>query len=165
MNKYAIFGLGTAGAFLADQYTKWQIVRHFDLHEAAPILHDRLALNYVQNRGAAFGFFSDFGRVFFLGISLVAVAFILYFFWKVRPDQKLIAASLSLIFGGALGNLYDRFVLGYVVDFVEITIHGRLQWPTFNVADVAICAGVAVLMIELLTQRPEEPPAESPAAS
>jgi signal peptidase II len=157
MNKYLTFALGTAAAFAADQFTKRQIVRNFELHESAPIVRGRVMLNYVQNRGAAFGFFEDFSRVFFLLISLVAVAFILYFFWKVRPDQKIVAVALSLIFGGALGNLYDRVSLGYVIDFVEVTIRGRLQWPTFNVADVAICVGVAILMIELLVQQREDP--------
>ena len=160
MNKYLIFLFGTAGAFAADQYSKQQIVRHFDLHESAAILPGRLVLNYVQNRGAAFGFFADFGRFFFLGISLIAVGFILYFFFKIRPDQRIVAVALSLIFGGALGNLYDRVFLGYVVDFVEVTIRGKIQWPTFNVADVAICVGVAVLMIELLFQRREDPLAD-----
>jgi signal peptidase II len=160
MTKWLIFLFGTAATFAADQYSKLQIVRHFDLHESAAIIPGRLVLNYAQNRGAAFGFFEDFGRFFFLGISLLAVAFILYFFWKIRPDQRIVAGALSLIFGGALGNLYDRVVLGYVIDFVEITIRPRFQWPTFNIADTAICVGVAILMIELLFQQRPDPLAD-----
>ena len=161
MNKYLILIAGSIGTFLIDQYTKRRVLANFDLRESVSIIDGHFALTYVQNRGAAFGIFADFGRLFFLTISLVAIAFILYFFWKIRPEQRIMSVALSLIFGGAVGNLYDRAFRGFVVDFIEFTFYGGYQWPTFNVADIAICVGVGILVLELLSQKRELPCVES----
>lgn len=106
---------------------------------------------YVENPGAAWGIFSkasDAVRVpFFLFVSIAAMLFIISFIRKLEPDQMLLLISLSLVFGGALGNFIDRLHLNYVIDFIDWYV-GTKHWPTFNFADAAITAGVALLVIE-----------------
>ena len=108
---------------------------------------------YVQNPGAAWGLLanaSDSIRVpFFWVVSLAAIAFIIGFFRKLKDDQILLVVSLSLVFGGALGNFIDRLHLNYVIDFIDWYVGDR-HWPTFNFADAAITTGVALLMLEWL---------------
>lgn len=106
---------------------------------------------YVENPGAAWGLLanaSESVRVpFFLLVSAGAVIFIIAFFRKLHDDQKLMVWALSLVFGGAIGNLIDRLHLSYVVDFIDWYV-GSAHWPTFNVADAGITTGVGLLMLE-----------------
>lgn len=106
---------------------------------------------YVENPGAAWGLLADASesvRVpFFLIVSLGAVVFIVAFFRKLTDDQNLMVVALSLVFGGAIGNLIDRLHLNYVVDFIDWYV-GNAHWPTFNVADAGITTGVTLLMLE-----------------
>jgi signal peptidase II len=106
---------------------------------------------YVENKGAAWGLFAnanDSLRVpFFIVVSLGAIAFIISFFRKLPDDQMLLIISLSLVFGGAIGNFMDRLHLNYVIDFIDWYV-GSKHWPTFNVADSAITSGVVLLMIQ-----------------
>jgi signal peptidase II len=100
-----------------------------------------------HNQGAAFSFLAGAGgwqRVFFSAIALTASAVIIYMLRK-HPGQKLFCFGLSLILGGALGNLYDRLTLGYVVDFLYFH-YQQHYWPAFNVADSAITCGVILLL-------------------
>ena len=102
-----------------------------------------------HNEGAAFSFLADAGgwqKVFFSGISIVAIIVMSYLIRK-HSQEKLFCLGLALILGGALGNLYDGLTLGYVVDFLYFHIHD-LYWPAFNVADSAICMGVATLLLD-----------------
>jgi signal peptidase II len=106
---------------------------------------------YVENPGAAWGLLSrldDRVRIpFFLAISIGAIAFIINYFRKLRDDQTLVVVSLSLVFGGAIGNFIDRLHLSYVIDFIDWYV-GSTHWPTFNVADAAISSGVGLLILE-----------------
>ena len=106
---------------------------------------------YVENPGAAWGILSGASeniRVpFFYGLSVAALIFIIGFFRKLADDQWLLIGSLSLVFGGAIGNFIDRLHLSYVIDFID-WYAGTRHWPTFNFADAAISTGVALLMIE-----------------
>lgn len=109
------------------------------------------AHRYVENPGAAWGLLanaSDSLRVpFFILVSIGAIAFIFSFFRKLQEDQLLLISSLSLVFGGAIGNFIDRLHLSYVIDFIDWYV-GTSHWPTFNFADAAITSGVALLVIE-----------------
>jgi signal peptidase II len=99
------------------------------------------------NQGAAFSFLANAGgwqRVFFSVFALVAAGIIIHLLRK-HPDQKTFCLALSLVLGGALGNLYDRLALGHVVDFLYFHYHDY-YWPAFNVADSAITVGVALLL-------------------
>jgi signal peptidase II len=112
-----------------------------------------LALSYVRNPGAAWGFLArsneSFRRPFFIGISLLAMGFILYLFRRLERGQLMLMTALSLVMGGAIGNFIDRIRYNYVVDFVDFHVKHRFKWPTFNVADVAITVGVVLLFIEM----------------
>lgn len=109
------------------------------------------AFRYVENPGAAWGLLANASeslRVpFFILISVGAIAFIFSFFRKLQEDQLLLISSLSLVFGGAIGNFIDRLHLSYVIDFIDWYV-GTSHWPTFNFADAAITSGVALLVIE-----------------
>lgn len=124
---------------------------------------------YVQNPGAAWGLLataSERIRVpFFWVVSVAAIAFIIGFFRKLKDEQLLLVVSLSLVFGGAIGNFIDRLHLSYVIDFIDWYIGDR-HWPTFNFADAAITCGVVLLMLEWLVDTirgSSAEPAEEPA--
>ncbi len=106
-------------------------------------------LVHYHNEGSAFGFLNDAGgwqKWFFTAISVVAVVVITYLI-KKNSTQKLFCLGLALVLGGAIGNLYDRITLGYVVDFLNFHINNHF-WPAFNVADSAICVGVGLLLLD-----------------
>ncbi len=106
---------------------------------------------YVENPGAAWGLLanaSESVRVpFFFLVSVAAIIFIFFIFRKLEDSQMLMIISLSLVFGGAIGNFIDRLHLSYVIDFIDWYI-GKSHWPTFNFADAAITVGVALLIID-----------------
>lgn len=131
-----------------DLYTKRLIQNAFEYGGHLTITSFFDLVRY-HNEGAAFSFLADAGgwqKWFFSGISFVAVLVITYLL-KKHQHQKLFCLGLALVLGGAIGNLYDRLTLGYVVDFLSFHING-LYWPAFNVADSAICVGVAILLID-----------------
>jgi len=119
---------------------------------------------YVENPGAAWGLLSrvsDTWRVpFFHVISVLAILIIVAFYRRLEADQRLMAFALSLVLGGALGNYVDRLARGYVIDFIDWHWHNRpdMHWPTFNLADSAICVGVFFMLVEtIFTPRPPAP--------
>jgi signal peptidase II len=104
----------------------------------------------MHNEGAAFSFLNDAGgwqRWFFTVIALGVSGFIVVWLKKLPKDQVWMAVALSLILGGALGNVYDRITLGYVVDFIDV-YYGDAHWPAFNIADSAICIGAVMFLID-----------------
>lgn len=109
-------------------------------------------LTYVENRGAAFGFLAEinarFRTPFFITTSLAAIIFIAIFYWKMEGDGWT-RLSLLFIIAGALGNLIDRLRLGRVIDFLDLHWY-QYHWPAFNVADMAICIGAGILIIDIL---------------
>ena len=131
-----------------DLVTKHLIQQHFvfgDLHSVTSFFD----LVRYHNEGSAFGFLNDAGgwqKWFFNGISIVASVVIIYLL-KKHTNEKLFCAGLALVLGGAIGNLYDRITLGYVVDFLNFHLNNH-YWPAFNVADSAICVGVGLLLLD-----------------
>ena len=106
----------------------------------------------MHNTGAAFSFLSEqsgWQRWFFSFIAIAVSLGIGFWLKRLRPNQVWMAVGLALILGGALGNVYDRITLGYVVDFIEV-YYGRWFWPSFNIADSAISVGAAILIIDSL---------------
>ncbi len=131
-----------------DLYTKHLVQNAFEYGEHLTITPFFDLVRY-HNEGAAFSFLADAGgwqKWFFSGISILAILVITYLL-KKHQQQKLFCLGLALVLGGAIGNLYDRLTLGYVVDFLSFHIND-LFWPAFNVADSAICVGVALLFID-----------------
>lgn len=133
---------------LIDQLTKVYIDRSFALYESVEVVPNFFHITYLRNKGAAFGVLADsaFRIPFFIAVSLLAVAMILWYFRQLPQDQVGQQLGLSLILGGALGNLIDRIRLGEVIDFLDVHWY-RHHWPAFNVADSAICVGVGLLLL------------------
>ena len=161
--------LWISGVVIAlDQVAKALVDSMMDLHESHSILDGLARLTYVQNRGAAFGILSDadlpYQSILFSAISIVALAAIAVYAWKLPATSRLPQVSLALIMGGAAGNLLDRARLGYVIDFVDV-YWGRHHWPAFNVADSAITIGVALLVLDILKNPQPDEAREMPAAT
>jgi signal peptidase II len=143
--------LGIAAVIiLVDQFTKTLIVGAFQLGDSHTVTS---FFNIVRahNTGAAFSFLAGAGgwqRWFFIGLGIAAALFIV---WMLRSHggQRLFSWALALILGGALGNVIDRFIHGYVVDFLQFHYAGR-AFPSFNVADSAISIGAACLILDEL---------------
>jgi signal peptidase II len=148
-----VYGLIMAGVVVLDQLTKWLVVRSLDLHEYRPLVDGLLSLSHVRNRGAAFGILSDadlpYQAVLFSALSFVALLAIAVYAYRLPSEARLPRTALTLVLGGAVGNLIDRVRLGYVVDFVHVYWR-QYQWPDFNVADSAISIGVALLILDIL---------------
>ena len=131
-----------------DLHPKHLIQRAFEYGEHLTITSFFDLVRY-HNEGAAFSFLADAGgwqKWFFSGVSMIAVVVITYLI-KKHQNQKLFCFGLALVLGGAIGNLYDRLTLGYVVDFLSFHVNDWF-WPAFNVADSAICVGVALLLLD-----------------
>lgn len=145
LSKY--FSLSTI-IVLIDLYTKHLIQNAFVYGEQLTITSFFDLVRY-HNEGAAFSFLANAGgwqKWFFSSVSMIAVLVISYLL-KKHQRQKLFCLGLALVLGGAIGNLYDRLTLGYVVDFLSFHVNGHF-WPAFNVADSAICVGVAFLLLD-----------------
>ncbi len=147
---------------LLDQWSKALVLEHLDYAQPVVLL-PVLNLTLQYNEGAAFSFLSDAGgwqRWFFSAVALVASLVIAVWLTRLRPADRLLAASLSLILGGALGNLWDRLQFGHVVDFISVH-YQDWYFPTFNVADSAVTVGAVLMILDAILQpRAENPPSE-----
>ncbi len=126
---------------IADQAVKAVVVRHMYLGESITVLPGILTITRIHNSGIAFGLFPGMPDLFMV-VTLISMLAVLYFYLTVTPREVLLIVGCGLIMGGALGNLIDRFRMGYVVDYIYFSF-----WPAFNVADSAVTIGVALLMI------------------
>jgi signal peptidase II len=155
--KYLILAGVTPVVILFDQLTKYLIVQRFRLGETIPVLSGYFNLTYIRNTGAAFGLLAQsepqFRVPFFVIGPIVALIAIAYIFKKIPAADLKLSSALSLVIGGAIGNLIDRLQMGYVVDFLDFHWNYAYHFPAFNVADSAICVGVGILMLDLLTQK------------
>ncbi len=138
---YPVFFLLSIAVFIADQATKYIILSSLSLFEAIRVL-PFFSIVYVRNTGSAFGMFSSLGNLFFIIIAAVAIAVVAVLIVRDRENRT----GLSLILGGAAGNLCDRMTHGYVVDFLDVYA-GPHHWPAFNVADSALTAGILLLLV------------------
>lgn len=131
---------------VVDQWTKMLTIAHLALGQVVPVWENWLAMTYTQNRGAAWSMFSD--STFLLGIvsAVVSLGLLVYErrFWPRNAWQTV---GLALLWGGALGNMIDRFRFGYVVDMIYVQWQGQYFFPIFNVADIGVSCGVALLLL------------------
>lgn len=138
---------------LLDQITKWLIVRHLPLYGHITVIDHFFDITHVLNPGGAFGFFADrspgIRKFVFLFLSSGVALFVLWLYRKTAESHIFLSYGLALIFGGALGNLIDRFRFGKVVDFLDFYV-GALHWPAFNIADSAICIGMSILIYHVI---------------
>jgi signal peptidase II len=172
--KYLLLATIAGAIVAADQAVKTYVHTHFELHESINVISDILSITYVRNPGAAFGFLGTspqfFREIFFLSMPPIALLIILAILRTVTDRDRLTIVSLSMVFGGAIGNYIDRLRFRYVIDFLDFhmsvplvqRLHGTIlspllslvgigpgrEWvyPAFNVADMAIVGGVGALL-------------------
>jgi signal peptidase II len=161
MRKYHI--IIAASVVLLDQMTKWLVAQKIALHDGVDVVPGFFRLTHVQNQGAAFGLFSDstseWKVAMLILFSIAALAVVSALLWKNGNAMNATAIALSLVFGGALGNLWDRVTSGRVIDFLDI-YYGSHHWPAFNVADSAIVIGALLLLSEIFLAPQEEKASE-----
>ncbi|MEZ5494115.1 MAG: signal peptidase II [Pseudomonadales bacterium] len=151
--KNAYWLLLSVFAFVLDQWTKQLTTAHFEYREVLPIFalgNGGFNLTLAHNYGAAFSFLADqsgWQRWFFAGLALAVGSGLTVWLLRLPKGSVLLSLALALLIGGAFGNLYDRAVYGYVIDFLDV-FYGAYHWPAFNIADSAICAGAALLLLE-----------------
>ena len=145
---------------LLDQCTKLLADAMLVLHQQVPLI-PYLALFKAYNPGAAFSFLSDasgWQRWFFVVLAVVVIVILLVWLLRLSTGEKATSLALALILGGAAGNLIDRLVYGYVIDFIDV-YYGSWHWPAFNVADAAISVGAFLLLLDAFRGGREKSPA------
>jgi len=171
---YAFLLIVSLATLAADIGTKTWAEHRLDGYPGIiEVWKNHLALILARNRGGAWGLLQSTSenvrRPFFLLVSVAAIAFIMTLYRRLQPQQRALKWGLPLVLGGALGNVFDRIRYGHVIDFIDAHA-GDHHWPTFNVADIAICVGVGLMAIDMFTSKrgrqavlraSEVPPAQS----
>jgi signal peptidase II len=151
MRKY--FFLIAAIVLLLDRLAKWAVASNIPLHDSVTVIPGLFHLTHVQNTGAAFGLFAESAAQWKVGalvsFSVIALVIVSALLWKNGHALSTTTIGLSLILGGATGNLWDRMMTGHVLDFLDFYV-GSYHWPAFNVADSAIVIGAALLVSEIV---------------
>jgi len=143
---YLIAFLVTVG----DQIIKIFVHQHMYLGQSIPIINDIIKITYVQNTGAAFSLFVGFSP-YLAVVGIVVVAAVIYFHYQIPKGSYVLQLSLAFVLGGSLGNLVDRILYSFVIDYLDITI-----WPVFNLADLMINIGVIMLIYKLFEKEENE---------
>lgn len=148
VSRYTAAGISLS-VFAIDRWSKKIVETRFSAFDAHHVIPGFFDIVRSQNPGVAFGLFSEstsrFRTALLIAFSLVAVGLLAGILWRIEKLDRLSAIGLSLIFGGALGNVFDRVTMGTVTDFLDFYV-GRLHWYTFNLADSAICVGASLLL-------------------
>ncbi len=138
---------------ILDQATKWAIIKWVELHQVGLEITTWFRITHRQNLGAAWSFLADadgWQRWFLATLAIAVSGYITYWLWTLRKNRSsVLTIGLALVLGGALGNVIDRVVLGYVTDFIAIDLFGW-DFPAFNVADAAISVGAGCLIVDAL---------------
>ena len=136
-----------------DQITKYIILDSMPLYQSIKVIPGLFSITHIHYPGGALGLFANqspiLRKVIFLFMSSLAVCFVLWFYHNTPKSHSWLAGGLALIFGGAIGNLIDRFRFGKVIDFLDFYL-GTAHWPAFNIADSAISVGVTIFVIHLV---------------
>ncbi|HOE95493.1 MAG TPA: signal peptidase II [Candidatus Sumerlaeota bacterium] len=135
-----------AVVILLDQLTKWLAVAFLRGRPPLELIPGYLRLWYAENTGAAFSVLEGHTEIL-AGFSLIVSVVIFVWGWRLSPREQGLRVALGLILGGALGNLIDRVYLRYVIDFISAHWHYKYVWPTFNIADSAVCVGMFLLIV------------------
>ncbi len=131
---------------MLDQITKYMIVSNMTEGMSIPVINQVFHLTFVLNPGAAFGML-EHNREFFIIMAIAVLMFVVYMRKKILEEPLTVQIGIALFVGGALGNLIDRMKTGLVVDFFDFRI-----WPVFNIADIAICLGVGVMIWSIIRE-------------
>jgi signal peptidase II len=148
--KIAYLGM-SAGVFLVDQMTKAWAVRQLRFGGDRQVIPNFLNFAYAENTGVAFSFLEEGGNTGRWGLSAVAVIagiLVLYYYWRTPRTHDRVLGALALLLAGIVGNLTDRARLGFVIDWIDVQF-GNWHYPTFNIADSAICIGAFLLIIDM----------------
>lgn len=140
-----------AGVYMIDQVTKAWAARMLRFEGDQSLISGFLNLAYAQNTGVAFSMLDnhgDAGRWGLSAVALVAATLVLYFFWRTPRTDDRVLGALALLLAGIAGNVTDRLRLGYVIDFIDVQF-GSWHYPTFNVADMAVCVGAGLLILDM----------------
>ena len=143
------------GIVFVDQITKWIAVIFLKGNPSEILINGILRFTYLENRGAAFGMLSNHRWVFLI-ISTIAIAFLIVYMIKWRPDSKLACIAIAFMAGGGIGNMIDRTILGYVIDFIDFYAFPTVWMYIFNVADAFVCVGAGLLMYYLIIETIKE---------
>lgn len=136
-----------------DQWTKWLAETKLSFHEPVTVIEPFLNWTLAYNYGAAFSLLADAGgwqKWFFSGLALIMSVFLIVYLLKVPRQAKLLSVGLALVLGGAVGNLIDRLLNGKVTDFIHVHYADVWHYPIFNIADIGICIGIALIVIDML---------------
>lgn len=145
----------SGGVFMIDQTSKAWATRTLRFEGDRSIISGFLNLAYAQNTGVAFSMFDDNGDAGRWGLSIVAIVaatLVLYYFWRTPRSDDRMLGSLALLLAGIVGNVTDRIRLGFVVDFIDVQF-GGWHYPTFNVADAAICFGAGLMLLDIALRK------------
>ncbi len=134
-----------AAIIVLDQAVKKAVTAAMTLHESIPVINHVFHITYIQNTGAAFSLMEGFRLLLILLPAVLILAAMVYMFVKRKTSHPMLLLSLAFICGGGLGNVIDRAVLGYVVDYLDFRV-----FPIFNVADIFVCLGCGLLVTYLL---------------
>ncbi len=138
--------------FALDRWSKWIIETHFSPFDVKAVIPGFFSIVRSENPGIAFGMFQEstsrYRTAALLTFSVTAIAILAWMLWRANRVDRLTSGGLALIFGGALGNVFDRIRAGEVTDFLDFYL-GNVHWYTFNVADSAICVGACLLLIAM----------------
>jgi signal peptidase II len=141
------------GVFGLDRWTKWIIQTRFSAYDTKTVIPGFFNIVRSENPGVAFGMFADSSSAsrtpILIGLSIAAVVLLAGMLWRIDRLDAFSAAGLALIFGGAMGNVFDRVRLGSVTDFLDFYT-GAYHWYTFNIADASICTGAGLLILSML---------------
>lgn len=151
-----------AAVFMLDQATKAWAIRRLRFQTDISVIDGFLNFSYAQNTGVAFSMFDghgDAGRWALSGLAFAAASLVLYFFWKTPRSDDRILGALALLLAGIVGNVSDRVRLGFVVDFIDVQF-GNWHYPTFNIADIAICTGAGLLILDMFLRKDSKPDEE-----
>jgi signal peptidase II len=148
-----------------DRWTKRLVATHIAMYSHIQIIPGFFRLTHTENTGAAFSLFADstshWKTTMLIAFSLLAMVVVSVLLWKQTRPLTITSVALSMILGGAVGNLWDRLARGRVIDFLLLYIK-RYQWPVFNLADSAIVVGATLLVLEILFHK--SPPVQTPNA-
>lgn len=154
--RFFIFFSISIAIIASDQLTKSLVINNIPLNQGRPVIENFLDVVHVRNSGAAFGFFSgskgSLNRWILTTVSILALIAILGMTFWLDDESLLPLAGYALFFGGAAGNLVDRFLHGEVIDFIDVHV-GAIHWPAFNIADSSLCLGAFLFCLYILRQK------------
>ena len=143
MNKKTVILSTSSSIVFLDQLSKFIIKKNFVVDESVPITNKIFHLTYVTNSGSAFGLFKGF-NILFIIFSIFVIFIIPNLLKKIKNEQRVLQVSVGLLLGGTIGNLVDRILYGFVVDFIDFRF-----WPVFNIADTAVTVSIICLILLL----------------